>query len=814
MKSKKGQPHQKSPRHDAADRAQTILIAPVAFVSLALLWCQAGYLTPVVSRSLGAILWLLAVYLAAKERRLLWLSLSALLLFNPWGPVQRGEGLWLLALLPWAGGLWGQRWAGAALLAGLGGFVWSYFPNFWVGLDEWAANAALAVSGVNLSAAAAGIPLFLLAASLPLAAMLIERRLYAPLLTQGTLVIAVLIYWILQSRLEILLHKSGWHQAQDAFSLQWVLLILLGGILLVWGYLDPPRTPAKSRARLWWAVPILVLLGALALSQPPRAGALDKNRKVVFYNKGYLNWRVPVYGSYGQHAGGMFGLVPDYLRWCGFQVSLDSVLTPELLDSAGAVVIINLMDSLNTPEAAALQEFVDRGGSLLLLGDHTGLSNIRDPSNEVLKPYGIELNFDSAKPTRTGWAGSLVAAQHPLAARQQIDRLDPCGGEGSTQIWIGASLKVSRPAQPLIVGREGFSDLGNIKNEKEGYLGNFRYSLNERLGNLVLAAEARSGQGKVLVFGDTSTLQNGALVRADDLVRRMFEYLLTPMQPAAAWARALGLMLLLAAVIMWTVAGTNRLTLCLAAATLFLGAIIGQGRMAAAGDHPYSGWTAEAHPRALLDHTHAPRTPLNQVSDDSHWGLQNTLMRSGFFPRTWERWDEQVLQDAKILVEIAPARAFSKGQREALNDFMRRGGLLIVCCGMEEFDGAKSLLADYGLQPVYLPLGPATVDTTVELPAENDSLAIESSQRLTVTFHKAWALKVSNPQARILLESREAQGKAIPLAAYVPVESGGLLYFPDTDFLTNRNLESPSDKFNEGNMVYLRYLLREFAGGR
>lgn len=795
-----------------------ILTAPLGFLSLALLWCQVGYLTPTFSRALGGILWLLTVYLTVRDKRLLWLLLSALLLFNPIGAVHRPEGLWLLGLLPWAGGAWGKRWMGAAWIAALGGWIWANAPGFWVPLDDFAASSARWLTGANLSSSAAGLPLLALALCFPVAMMLSERKFFVGLVTIGGLILALLVFWLLQRPLENWLHYYGLHGLHDAFNMQWAPLILLGVVLFIWGYLIPPVVKNGGAARMGSVIllPAAVLTGSLFMGWPPTIGS-PSSKQVVFYNKGYLNWDVPVYGYYGPHASGMFGLIPDYLRWRGFTVGMTDSLSADALDSAGVVVFINLMDPLSPEEDEELRGFVDRGGSVLLLGDHTGMANIREPSNRLLEPYCIELNFDSAKPLRTGWIGSLVCPQHPLTERLGLLRQ---GGDraGVTQIWIGASLGVSPPGKPLIVGRDGFSDWGNEQNEKDGYLGDFRYRINERLGNLVLLAEARRGQGKVLVFGDTSTLQNGALVRAGNFVVKTFDYLLSPVKSPPLIFKILGVLLIILAALAWFRTRGSQTALALGALALFVGAGLSQQRVAAAGDFPNRPWTNDANPRAIIDHSHSPCTPLNQVSVDGHWGLQNCLMRSGFLPQIMERWDGQTVKDARILVEFAPARAFSGKQKQNLSDFMQKGGLVILSCGMEEFDGSKSLLKDYGLEPIYVPLGPAELETEISLPAPGDNLTPttlndttnqEVRRSVTVTFHKAWETKVNNQQAQVLLE-----GYGKPIIVFAPVGEGGLLYIPDTDFLTNLNLERPSGDYNEGNILYLRHLLKELAGGK
>lgn len=785
------------------------MTAPLAFLSLALLWCQVGYIEPDVSRPLGGILWLIAVFLSAQDRKWLWLLLSAILLFNPWGAVHRGEGLYLLALLPWAGGLGGRRWMGAAWLSACGGWIWANSPGLWASFDEFAAGASRWLTSANLSSPAAGLPLLGLALCFPLAAILSERRLYANLTAIGGMILAILLFWRLERGLELLLHRLGIHGIHDAFNMQWLLLILLGVVLVAWSVWHPPAPREASRRRSWALVPALIFIGAVLVGWPPHVGSPNRNQQVIFYNKGYLSWDTPVYGIYGRHAGGMFGLAPEYLRWRGFNVVKEDTLSPEVLDSAGVVVIINLMDSLSAPEEGALHRFVNSGGSLLLLGDHTGLANIREPSNRALKPYGIELNFDSAKPLRTGWAGSLACAEHPLLAGLHADRLDPTGNDAATQIWIGASLKVTPPAVPLIVGRDGFSDIGNEKNAKDGFLGDFRYTINERLGNQVLLAQARAGKGKVLVFGDTSTLQNGALVRAGDWVARMFDWLLAPVTGPSGFWKAVGMILLLGGIAVWVFSGANVVGLGLGAAVLFVGAALCENRMAATLSPHEPVWTAQAQERALLDFSHGPRAVPNQVSADGLWGLQNCLMRSGFLPQVMLKWDEKKLADAKILIEMAPAKSFTHHQQAAVKSFMEKGGLVILCCGMEEFDGAKSLLKSCGLQPVYVPLGPAQIKTTVSLPVVGDSLDGLQDRELNVQFHEAWEVKSANSSARTMLTGYEK-----PLVVFAPVGRGGLLYLPDTDFLLNRNLESPSEDPKEENILFLRYLLKDLAGGK
>jgi hypothetical protein len=60
-------------------------------------------------------------------------------------------------------------------------------------------------------------------------------------------------------------------------------------------------------------------------------------------------------------------------------------------------------------------------------------------------------------------------------------------------ISVGASLEIRPPARPVVVGRYGFSDLGNAVNERGAYLGDYQYQVGEQVGDVVLAAGGEVG---------------------------------------------------------------------------------------------------------------------------------------------------------------------------------------------------------------------------------------------------------------------------------------------------------------------------------
>jgi hypothetical protein len=165
----------------------------------------------------------------------------------------------------------------------------------------------------------------------------------------------------------------------------------------------------------------------------------------LIVDEGLLNWRVPVFGHYGERSAGMFGRLPGFLRAQGYEGGrVTRPITAESLSGSRVLIVINLMKSFSAEEKQVIWDFVKQGGSLLILGDHTGVGGIREPFNDLLEPVNIKFEFDSATFWAQGWRDQMELLPHPVN-RNIIDSED-------IQIWIGASLAIRPPARPVIVG--------------------------------------------------------------------------------------------------------------------------------------------------------------------------------------------------------------------------------------------------------------------------------------------------------------------------------------------------------------------------
>ncbi|HUS99421.1 MAG TPA: hypothetical protein VMY59_03785, partial [Candidatus Thermoplasmatota archaeon] len=201
-----------------------------------------------------------------------------------------------------------------------------------------------------------------------------------------------------------------------------------------------------------WAAGLL-FLSTTILTVFVNAGAPPVDtQKVLFYGDHMVGtWDIPEYGKYGKDAVGMFGLWPIYLTTLGYKTEilvekktqfLTMMQTPNQnitrymnltdytsvteiqnitsadLDRASILVVANLNVSFTKHEQAIIWEYVQKGGSLLVIGDHTNVGGIQNPLNELLAPVGIRFRFDAALPSdeKFKWLTCTHVLYHPITS--------------------------------------------------------------------------------------------------------------------------------------------------------------------------------------------------------------------------------------------------------------------------------------------------------------------------------------------------------------------------------------------------------------
>ena len=570
-----------------------------------------------------------------------------------------------------------------------------------------------------------------------------------------------------------------------------------------------------------WAAVFLFLSTFLFTLVLPSGSLPVEPQKIVFYGDHMVGtWDVPEYGKYGKDAVGMFGLWPVTLSTLGYSTEIvvqdrgkflnttqpllqnitrylnltdytaiqeSSQVTTSLLQDASVFVVSNLNVSFTAQEQSIIWEYVRGGGSLLVIGDHTNVGGMQEPLNELLTPVGIRYRFDAALPLdeKFKWLSCTQLLHHPITmSLLNLDEL---------QYGVGASLDLSISAFPIIIGSSVLSDEGNRSNADIAYLGDYEYNKGEQLGDVVLVAGAYYGDGRVLVFGDTSSFQNPALPSSYRFVQTCFSWLARG-QTGVFFLIQTGVSLgfLLSAILMFVFFRKNSTSfiwfpavLCI---SLILTVILNPPLVAL----PRNDMGSVVY----IDASHTERFSLESFTDDSLNGFLLNLQRNNLHPRILREFNMETIQGSSMIVFNAPTTTFTSDEIRFLQTYMTQGGVVLLATGYEDKTASLPLLSSFGLDVEPTPLGP--------VPYVEENLSLYQNEP---RFVDSWPITFNGNQTTSYYNFTW-DDLTFHLVVFHPYGAGGLLLIGDSQFLLNKNLESIYDYW-PGNILFIKYLIDE-----
>lgn len=570
-----------------------------------------------------------------------------------------------------------------------------------------------------------------------------------------------------------------------------------------------------------WAVLFIFLSATLLTTTLQLDNHSSEKQKIVFYGQHMLGtWDVPAYGKYGRDAVGMFGLLPVYLNASGYltEIIVDNTtaflnatqpieknitrslnftdyvtviqsdhITGELLHDATIFVVINLNTSFSPDEKIVIWEFVQHGGSLLVLGDHTNVGGIQTSLNDLLTPMGISYRFDAALPLddKDKWLTCYELPSNEMTLLTNRDQL---------QISVGASLNITATSFPIIIGKYALSDVGNHSAADMAYLGDYTYNKGEQLGDLVLAAGSYYGNGRTLVFGDTSTFQNAALPLSQPFIQKIMSWLTNnPTQITKTIQLGVSLLLLLGALlaivfmkhppIFFTILPV---TLCVALLlTTVMNPLLISEKMLTGN-------------LAVIDTSHTERFSLDPFTDNSVSGLTVNLQRNNYLPIFLREFSPPQIFASKLALFIAPTQPFASDEVNILKQYMNQGGFVILATGYEDKGASLPLIKELDLDISQAPLGPVPY-------VEGNTTEYQNEPR----FVDSWPIQYA-PSKGVSYYNFTWGDTTYDLVVLVRQGHGGLVLVSDSQFLLDKNLESIYDYW-PGNILFIKYLLNELT---
>lgn len=401
---------------------------------------------------------------------------------------------------------------------------------------------------------------------------------------------------------------------------------------------------------------------------------------------------------YGDFSAYSFATLTEFVgRRYDLTVNADEPYTAALLAEHDVLVLKTPHEVLPQAETDAILRWTERGGSLFLIGDHTDLGGMNSFLNAFARPAGIELANDAVEhadlPGYVRWERPAALA-HPIAA-----------GLPPLTFMTGCSLHVTAPAVPVLALRRVVARAGDYS--KNSNFGTVPPLPDTAQGTLVAAAAGRLGEGRVLVFSDSTVFSSFAFFQDghDAFVERAFAWL----SRRESRGTALGAAALLAALAWlasfpWSAGAASRGALLAAGVICASAAAVGASRL--------SGRLLE--PAPVLDPTATigfvteggaavlPAvlgTQPEGVDDENFMTFVQTPLRLGIETRVVARSPEQ-LDGLSALVVLNPdadadARGPDPAWLAAVRAWVRDGGRLVVLAQSKHHGHAHPRELDY-----------------------------------------------------------------------------------------------------------------------
>ncbi len=345
---------------------------------------------------------------------------------------------------------------------------------------------------------------------------------------------------------DVLAERS--HLALSVFWSPWTILVtLLASGIAVGALRLPLARPCATAASPFFSPALLCVAGlslgaAAAWSDPgtPKAG------RVLIDDRLSGEWepagRLLDTERFGDFSAYSFAAMTEHLsRRFAVSVNGEKKYSPPYLDRFDVLVLKTPHRPLATEEIVAIQDWVERGGGLFAISDHTDLNGMSSHLNEIVDRFGIRFRFDSTSHAATAdfdeWSAPAVA-EHPVSAP-----LKPFG------LMTGCSIEMSGAARPVLTLRRSASAAGDYAGRS--HFGSRAPEPAHAHGLLAVAAAGPAGAGRILAFGDSTVLSSFAyyMDSHSEFVLRAVAWLNRKQSPATwlggAWSLLGALALLL-----------------------------------------------------------------------------------------------------------------------------------------------------------------------------------------------------------------------------------------------------------------------------
>ncbi len=463
------------------------------------------------------------------------------------------------------------------------------------------------------------------------------------------------------------------------------LLFLLNHVLPLGGrtkvktiYLQLP-TPNKRllAPALLFALSVACWAGFFGFADP---GNKKAGRILIDEKHSDWEWTTEAFGTnwYGEKSTYNYYSLAEYLKQFYSVEQNFETITNERLADYDILLIKTPTTPFSQQEISAMRMFVENGGGLFMVGDHTNVFGITTNLNPLASQFGFKYRYDG----QYDLDGELSLYEKPEVMPHPVVQNMP-----RFMFATGCMLEAPLLADNAIIGY-GVKSLYLDYSQRSFFPKEAKNNEAMEFGLFPQAAGAAFGKGRVFLFTDSTVWSNFYMFipGKPELLLGIIEWLNRENSLLVGWwlrqaLLILGCLTLLSALFKAAEFPGEQALLILLFTGLITMPVVSKAiemsnRLNYPLPTPHTKFTQVAF-ESQYSHFELPVYHVTQQADHSYHTFYVWLQRLGLFP-TLKTTYAQALQESDVVVVINPSRSFSASDLEQTDAFLQRGGRLFI----------------------------------------------------------------------------------------------------------------------------------------
>jgi len=518
---------------------------------------------------------------------------------------------------------------------------------------------------------------------------------------------------------------------------------------------------------------IFCVVGSLAFQDP----GIKKNGKILIdeYHSDWEDSTRPLDKEwYGLNS------TYNYYSWANWlnyyyeiDQNMDSELTPALLQQYDVLILKCPTSSYSNEEIVSIVSFVEKGGGLYLIGDHTDVFGMNTFLNQISEEFDIRFNMDATYELGTG----EMTAYEPNSMISHVIVQNLKRFEFMTSCTLDAPFT----SENVIMGNRLIGEPGTYATENF-----FRESLSSpesEYGLLLQVAAVKYGKGRVVAFSDSTVFSSFSMFSDgyQAFTLGAIEYLNRENNQPSLNVILFGVAIISLITSLYILKNDKKIKI------LFLFTLVGFLSFSTAAPlYSYMNHTNYLLPAAHTDYVCVgfdqeysnyaiDLKPIIGLYDenDNYGTFFVWTQRVGCIPSIEKTLDASIQKD-DIIVIINPTKYFKTEDIEKITTFVENGGRVLVMDSITNIDStANNLLEPFGMH----------IHHNTSHPKLKNMI-----ENLTVGNNTSPYLTVSGGEKLIINETSQTYLNVVEIHNYSSGNTGKIAVFTDSYVLSNMQM--------------------------